>query len=110
MTESLPALVREAALEARRASRAVAKASPEVRQRALREIASAVERRRAAVLARSEQDVANATGKLGAAMLDRLDGLDLGAMKIRQRVRAAVQVRLEAQQPYKEAARAMTRA
>ena len=72
MTESLPALVREAALEARRASRAVAKASPEVRQRALREIASAVERRRAAVLAKSEQDVANATGKLGAAMLDRL--------------------------------------
>lgn len=44
------------------------------------------------------------------AMLQRLDGLDLGAMKIRQRVRAAVQVRLEAQQPYKEAARAMTRA
>ncbi len=45
-----------------------------------------------------------------AAMLDRLDGLDLAAMKIRQRVRASVQVRLEAQQPYKEAARAMTRA
>ena len=44
------------------------------------------------------------------AMLERLDGLDLAAMKIRQRVRAAVQVRLEAQQPYKDAARAMTRA
>jgi ubiquinone biosynthesis protein COQ9 len=45
-----------------------------------------------------------------AAMLERLDGLNLAAMKVRQRVRAAVQVRLEAQQPYKEAARAMTRA
>lgn len=44
------------------------------------------------------------------AMLERLDGLDLAAMKIRQRVSAAVQVRLEAQQRYKEAARAMTRA
>lgn len=44
------------------------------------------------------------------AMLERLDELDLGAMKIRQKVRAAVQVRLEAQAPYKEAARAMTRA
>jgi ubiquinone biosynthesis protein COQ9 len=31
-------------------------------------------------------------------------------MKIRQRVKAAVQVRLEAQAPYKDAARAMTRA
>jgi ubiquinone biosynthesis protein COQ9 len=45
-----------------------------------------------------------------AAMLARLEDLDLAAMKIRQRVRAGVQVRLEAQQPYKEAARAMTRA
>ncbi|MGD9966870.1 MAG: COQ9 family protein [Hyphomonadaceae bacterium] len=45
-----------------------------------------------------------------AAMLERLDQLDLGAMKVRQRVRAAVQVRLEAQQPHKDAARAMTRA
>ncbi len=44
------------------------------------------------------------------AMLERLDELDLDAMKIRQKVRAAVQVRLEAQGPYKEAARAMTRA
>ncbi len=44
------------------------------------------------------------------AMLEALDNLDLGAMKIRQRVTAAVQVRLEAQAPYKEAARAMTRA
>ena len=43
-------------------------------------------------------------------MLERLEGFDLGAMKIRQRVKAAVQVRLEAQAPYKEAARAMTRA
>lgn len=44
------------------------------------------------------------------AMLAALDDLDLGAMKIRQKVRAAVQVRLEAQAPYKQAARAMTRA
>ncbi len=44
------------------------------------------------------------------AMLAALEDLDLGAMKIRQRVKAAVQVRLEAQAPYKEAARAMTRA
>ncbi len=45
-----------------------------------------------------------------AAMLEALDGLDLEAMKYRQRVRAAVQVRLGAQAPYKQAARAMTRA
>lgn len=45
-----------------------------------------------------------------AAMLERLAELDLPAMKIRQRVKAAVQVRLEAQAPYKQAARAMTRA
>ncbi|GAN00550.1 hypothetical protein U91I_04216 [alpha proteobacterium U9-1i] len=44
------------------------------------------------------------------AMLERLDELDLPAMKIRQRVKAAVQVRLEAQADHKEAARAMTRA
>lgn len=44
------------------------------------------------------------------AMLERLAELDLPAMKIRQRVKAAVQVRLEAQAPYKQAARAMTRA
>lgn len=44
------------------------------------------------------------------AMLDALDELDLGKMKIRERVKAAVQLRLEAQAPYKEAARAMTRA
>jgi ubiquinone biosynthesis protein COQ9 len=44
------------------------------------------------------------------AMLERLSELDLPAMKIRQRVKAAVQVRLEAQAPYKDAARAMTRA
>jgi len=43
------------------------------------------------------------------AMLEALDGLDLSAMKYRQRVKAAVQVRLEAQAEYKEAARAMTR-
>jgi len=45
-----------------------------------------------------------------AAMLDGLDGLDLPNMRIRDKVRAAVQLRLEAQAPYKGAARAMTRA
>lgn len=44
------------------------------------------------------------------AMLAALDDLDLGSMRYTQRVKAAVQVRLEAQAPYKEAARAMTRA
>jgi ubiquinone biosynthesis protein COQ9 len=44
------------------------------------------------------------------AMLDGLADLDLASMRIRDKVRAAVQLRLEAQQPYKQAARAMTRA
>jgi ubiquinone biosynthesis protein COQ9 len=44
------------------------------------------------------------------AMLAALDNLDLASMRYTQRVKAAVQVRLEAQAPYKEAARAMTRA
>lgn len=44
------------------------------------------------------------------AMLAGLDDLDLPNMRIRDKVRAAVQLRLEAQAPYKEAARAMTRA
>ncbi|MBY0563665.1 MAG: COQ9 family protein [Hyphomonadaceae bacterium] len=44
------------------------------------------------------------------AMLAGLADLDLAAMRYRDRVRAAVQVRLEAQAPYKQAARAMTRA
>jgi len=44
------------------------------------------------------------------AMLAGLEELDLPAMKIRHKVRAAVQLRLEAQAGYKEAARAMTRA
>lgn len=44
------------------------------------------------------------------AMLDAMDDLDLPAMRIRDKVRAAVQLRLEAQAPYKQAARAMTRA
>lgn len=44
------------------------------------------------------------------AMLSRLEELDLGRMRYRDRVRAAVQVRLEAQAPHKLAARAMTRA
>ncbi|MGE0828412.1 MAG: COQ9 family protein [Hyphomonadaceae bacterium] len=44
------------------------------------------------------------------AMLTALEELDLGAMKVRARVRAAVSARLMAQRDYKEAARAMTRA
>lgn len=44
------------------------------------------------------------------AMLDGLDELDLASMRIRDKVRAAVRLRLEAQAPYKAAARAMTRA
>jgi ubiquinone biosynthesis protein COQ9 len=44
------------------------------------------------------------------AMLDALADLDLPSMRIRDKVKAAVQLRLEAQLPYKDAARAMTRA
>jgi ubiquinone biosynthesis protein COQ9 len=44
------------------------------------------------------------------AMLQGLADLDLPSMRIRDKVKAAVQLRLEAQAPYKEAARAMTRA
>jgi ubiquinone biosynthesis protein COQ9 len=44
------------------------------------------------------------------AMLTGLDGLELETMRIRDKVRAAVQLRLEAQAPFKDAARAMTRA
>jgi ubiquinone biosynthesis protein COQ9 len=44
------------------------------------------------------------------AMLAALEDLDLPSMRIRDKVKAAVQLRLEAQAPYKEAARAMTRA
>ncbi len=44
------------------------------------------------------------------AMLEALESLELGKMKIRERVKAAVQLRLEAQAPYKDAARAMSRA
>lgn len=44
------------------------------------------------------------------AMLEGLAELDLPAMRIRDKVRAAVRLRLEAQAPYKLAARAMTRA
>jgi ubiquinone biosynthesis protein COQ9 len=44
------------------------------------------------------------------AMLEALADLDLASMRIRDKVRAAVQLRLEAQAPYKGAARAMTRA
>jgi ubiquinone biosynthesis protein COQ9 len=45
-----------------------------------------------------------------AAMLKGLSALDLPTMRIRDKVRAAVQLRLEAQADYKLAARAMTRA
>lgn len=72
MTESLPALVRDAASQARRACRAVAKSSADKRQRALQEIAEAVNRRRGAVLAANAEDLERATGKLSAAMIDRL--------------------------------------
>lgn len=44
------------------------------------------------------------------AMLAGLEELDLPSMRIRDKVRAAVQLRLEAQSGYKDAARAMTRA
>ena len=44
------------------------------------------------------------------AMLAGLDGLALESMRIRDKVRAAVQLRIEAQFLYKDAARAMTRA
>ncbi len=44
------------------------------------------------------------------AMLEGLAELDLPSMKIRDKVKAAVRLRLEAQAPYKQAARAMTRA
>jgi ubiquinone biosynthesis protein COQ9 len=44
------------------------------------------------------------------AMLDALADLDLQSMRIRDKVRAAVQLRLQAQAPYKQAARVMTRA
>ncbi len=43
-------------------------------------------------------------------MLEGLDELDLASMRIRDKVTAAVRLRLEAQAPYKDAARAMTRA
>jgi ubiquinone biosynthesis protein COQ9 len=45
-----------------------------------------------------------------AAMLAGMEELDLASMRYRDRVRAAVQLRLQAQAPYKEAARAMSRA
>lgn len=44
------------------------------------------------------------------AMLEALSELDLASMRIRDKVKAAVRLRLEAQLPYKDAARAMTRA
>lgn len=44
------------------------------------------------------------------AMLARLEEIDLASLRIRDKVRAAVMARIEAQAPFKEAARAMTRA
>lgn len=49
-------------------------------------------------------------GRADEAMQEGLADLDLANMRIREKVRAAVQIRLLAQVPYKEAARAMTRA
>ncbi len=43
-------------------------------------------------------------------MLAALEDLDLASMRYSQRVKAAVQVRLQAQEPHRQAARAMTRA
>ncbi len=64
--------VRDVALAAQRASRAVAKASAATRQRALLEIAAAMDRRRAAILTASGEDVERGKAHLAAAMLDRL--------------------------------------
>lgn len=56
------------------------------------------------------RDMADAFAeRADAAMLDALAGLDLAAMRIRDKVRAAVRARIEAQRDYKEAARALTR-
>lgn len=45
-----------------------------------------------------------------AAMLARLAEIDLPALRVRDRVKAAVLIRLEVQAPYKDACRAMSRA
>lgn len=60
---------------------------------------------------RGEFDLFDAfAARADSAMLAGWGDLDLAAMRYRDKVRAAVQLRLEAQAPYKEAARAMTRA
>lgn len=66
------ASVRDVAVAAQRAARAVAKASAATRQAALLEIAAAVDRRRAAILAASSDDVERGKAHLAPAMLDRL--------------------------------------
>lgn len=56
------------------------------------------------------RDMADAfAARADEAMLAALAKLDLPTMRIRDKVRAAVRARLEAQAPYKDAARAMTR-
>ncbi len=56
------------------------------------------------------RDMADAfAARADEAMLAALAGLDLTSLRIREKVRAAVRARLEAQAPYKGAARAMTR-
>lgn len=64
--------VRDVAVAAQRAARAVAKASAATRQAALLEIAAAVDRRRAAILAASSDDALRGKAHLAPAMLDRL--------------------------------------
>lgn len=64
--------VRDVAVAAQRAARAVAKASAATRQAALLEVAAAVDRRRAAILAASSDDVERGKAHLAPAMLDRL--------------------------------------
>lgn len=55
-------------------------------------------------------DLADAfTSRADDEMLAALAGLDLASMRIRDKVRAAVRARIEAQAPYKAAAQALTR-
>ncbi len=49
------------------------------------------------------------TERADEAMLGAIAKLDLGSMRIRDKVRAAIRARLEAQADYKDAARALTR-
>jgi glutamate-5-semialdehyde dehydrogenase len=70
---NLAAAVRDVAVRARRASRAVATAPADVRTAALRGMAAAVRRRAGDILAANRADVAAADARgTGAAMIDRL--------------------------------------